>query len=330
MEWTADVSAGDWLRERLDTGERGHVTMHGVVPHGFAAYVRLFHTVTRDRPVGRPWPPLPYERHAKEWDALERTQPPIETEDATWAETARAFGTTMHGLAQWNRIVGRQQFEGGYAPQDAAGWRYGDPDEGSLDPDTLAVTAQTLARHTTTPDDGVVAIWEGWAGLVGSTGYGPSRVLYATADGTPTDPRHDDFLAHASRDMFNDVFRKPTWQPGILSDEISRGPRLSLPDRDHVLFRAGVSELADADWVLRAPWRDTASEAHGFPPSAESPRLVWPADRAWVLVTEIDYDSTIVAGSPALIRAVCADDRLEALPIPEGADLTRGGDEVNR
>ena len=57
---------------------------------------------------------------------------------------------------------------------------------------------------------------------------------------------------------------------------------------------------------------------------------IWPDDRAWVLVTEVDYDSTIVGGTPELVRALCADPRLEALPIREGADLTWDADEVNR
>jgi hypothetical protein len=48
------------------------------------------------------------------------------------------------------------------------------------------------------------------------------------------------------------------------------------------------------------------------------------------MVSEIDFDSTIVAGSPDLVRAICADERLEALPLPEGADLTWDADEVNR
>ena len=49
-----------------------------------------------------------------------------------------------------------------------------------------------------------------------------------------------------------------------------------------------------------------------------------------MLVTEVDYDSTIVGGTPELIRALCADPRLEALPIREGADLAWDADEVNR
>ncbi len=38
MEWTADVSAGDWLRERLDEGAAWGESMHGVVPRGYTAY----------------------------------------------------------------------------------------------------------------------------------------------------------------------------------------------------------------------------------------------------------------------------------------------------
>lgn len=47
-------------------------------------------------------------------------------------------------------------------------------------------------------------------------------------------------------------------------------------------------------------------------------------------MSEIDYDSTIVAGSAELVAAICADERLEAFPIPENADLTWDADEVNR
>jgi hypothetical protein len=329
MEWTADVAAGDWIRQRLAGGTGWASTMHGVVPRGFEAYARIFHPATRDRPVGRAWPPLPYARHDKEWAAFQGARPEIDEERVSWAETAQSFGTRMHALAQWQRIVGPRTVEGEDGPRDAAGWRYADPQPGLLEADLVAVAAETLVAHTTTPDDGFIAVWEGWGGVVGGMGYGPSRVLYAISDGSAAaDPRHADFLAHSARDSLNDVFRKPTWQPGILSDEVSRGARLSLPNREHVLFRGGVAELADRAWVLAAPWRDPALESQGLAPRVESPSLVWPDDRAWVLVTEVDYDSTIVGGTPGLVRALCADPRLEALPIREGADLGWDADEA--
>jgi hypothetical protein len=48
------------------------------------------------------------------------------------------------------------------------------------------------------------------------------------------------------------------------------------------------------------------------------------------MVSEIDFDSTIVAGSTELVRAICADAGLEALPISEGASLHWDADEINR
>ena len=100
MEWTADVSAGDWLRERLDA-DWSTPSMHQVVPRGFPAYARIFHPATRDRPVGRPWPSLPYGAHAREWAAFHEAAPDIDVERVSWADTATAFGTRMHPLAQW-------------------------------------------------------------------------------------------------------------------------------------------------------------------------------------------------------------------------------------
>jgi len=305
MEWTADVSAGDWLRERIDDPWSG--TMHDVVPRGFPAYARIFHP-----------------GHTTDADDVTRT--------VTWAQTAAAFGTEFHAGAQWGRLV--------RTPSDANAWQqvaapdgrvFDAPAEGALESDLVAVVAGILASHTSTPDAGYVALWEGDGALLGHLGDGPSRVFFQIGD--PEDPalsHHNEMLAHAVKDPFNNVFRKPTWQEGILSREISEGPRLELPGRGHVLFRGGVAELADPDWVLRVPWRDRPAEAHGFDSAAQSPSLIWPDDRAWVLVTEVDHDSTIVGGSSELIGALVTDERLEALPVSEGAELTWDSDEVNR
>jgi hypothetical protein len=60
------------------------------------------------------------------------------------------------------------------------------------------------------------------------------------------------------------------------------------------------------------------------------PQLLWPADQSWVVASEIDWDSTIVAGSRGLIDAVLADPALEAFEVDEDADLSWDGDIVNR
>ncbi|WP_327045800.1 hypothetical protein OG320_29665 [Microbispora sp. NBC_01189] len=50
----------------------------------------------------------------------------------------------------------------------------------------------------------------------------------------------------------------------------------------------------------------------------QSPSLFWPADRAWCVATEIDFDSTFVGGSTAAIGAVLTAPMLEAWPIEGG------------
>lgn len=322
MEWIADPeSAGGWLRERLDAG---HGTMHGVVPHGYPAYARVFHPAGARTMHGGPLP------SPDDWVRMpaaeqERRMAQIEDAPATWAETAAAFGTEFHPLAQWHRLV--RSPPGWIAQTRVApdGREFTAPQEGVLPPDLLARLAAHLVAHTSTPDDGVAAVWEGWGGLLGFFGESPSRAFL----GTSADPNHQAMLDRSVRDPFNNVFRRPVWQDGILSREISEGPRLQLPDRGHVLFSAPPRAFAEPHWILAAPWRDRVAEEHGFAPDAQHPSILWPSDRTWVMVSEIDSDSTVVAGPRDLVAAICADDVLEALPIPEGADLSRHGDRRN-
>lgn len=62
---------------------------------------------------------------------------------------------------------------------------------------------------------------------------------------------------------------------------------------------------------------------------SQSANLIWPKDRSWCIATEIDWDSTLVAGSAATCAAVLADDRLEAFEVGYGDDLSWLGDTVN-
>lgn len=298
MEWIADpMTAGGWIRERLDQDW----SMHHFVPRGFAAYARVFHPAH----VG------------ENPDAVEAA--------STWAEAAAAFGTTLHAQASWQHLV-RTPTDGDWRTRTAPdGREFTSPNEGYMPPELLSGIATHLVEHTSTPDAGFVAVWEGWGGLLGAYG-GNGRGFIEFTGEQPSEPMWWSSL----RQNFENPFRKPQWQPGILSDEISKGARLELPDRDHVLFSAAPTTFVDPDWVRDAPWRDRAAESHGFGPEAQHPSILWPADRAWVVVSEIDFDSTIVAGSDALVRAICADPAIEALPLREGASLHWDADDVNR
>ncbi|AIY01786.1 hypothetical protein ART_2187 [Arthrobacter sp. PAMC 25486] len=288
-----DASPGAWLKPLIDV--QWH-DMHAVVPRGFPAYVRIFHPTERDRPLD-----------TKTWHGHDLTaMVDMEQRQVGWSAVAQAFGKQMHALAQFHRLVGPETAKLG--PLDAAGWRYSKPEVGNLAQGVLAKVAAHLCEHTTTPERGVTAIWEGWGGLTSSSGY----VELSIADG-------------GVQHHFGGGFEAPNAEPGtgLLPAEVVNGEKLELPGRSYFLFNAGASFYTDPAWVDHVPWHHTRQ----WP---QSPSILWPQDQKWVLVSEIDFDSTIVAGSWELISALAQDPDIEALVLREGADLTWDADVPNR
>lgn len=331
MRWQPDVTTGEWIRDRVDDPWRA--TIHDVAPRGFAAYARVLHPATRSRPVGRDWPA---DGDPDAWAAFAGTE--VDTERATWAEAARAFGTTVHPLAQWGALVRQRgaEWNPGDWQQvtDASGWQWDAPGEGEPGAETVAALARVLAGHAGAEAPIGIGLWPGYGGLIGHMGVTPSRTfLTMTRDeDAPAGPdtiANDRMLAASTRDPFNRPWAVETWQQGILSDEISRGPQLELLHREYVLFEGELGELARPDWAEGVPWRDRELEAHGSPPSAHAPNLWWAADHSWFVASEIDWDSTIVGGPQALVDAVVAAPDLEAFALPTDASLQWDADRVN-
>ncbi len=292
MEPLRSAAAGEWLKPLIETPWRN---MHAVVPRGFAAYGRIFHPAWRDHPEDTgTW-------HGHELPA----QGAIESHKVGWSDVARAFGKHMHALAQFHRLKGAETPRLG--PLDAAGWRYSDPDTGNLAPEVLAAVAAHLCAHTATPGEGVTGIWEGYGGLVSSAGYAE---LTFTDDGV-------------WQDSSGDGAQSAEPGTGLLPADVVGAGTLDLPDRSYYLFDTAPQIYAGTDWVNHAPW-------HHSPTWPQSPNLLWPADHGWVLVTEIDFDSTVVGGSAELIAAIAQDPSIEALVLRAGADLTWDADEPNR
>jgi len=80
----------------------------------------------------------------------------------------------------------------------------------------------------------------------------------------------------------------------------SGAPMFSVPERNLFLLHGIVDDvlttLSEVDWIYR------------------SPNLWWPDDRAWCVVTEIDFTWSYVGGSPACIEQILGDPELEAIP----------------
>lgn len=292
MELITEVSCGDWLRERI--GGWGRVG--GTAGAGFEAYARILHPV----PV-----------HREDLTVADRwgMHPVLEEGRWRWSRVAARQGLTMHPLVQWNRLADLHQ-----GVDFADGWRVGQSRDGALDVDLLAGLTRHLREATRSPEQLVVGIWAGWGELTGST------VVYAGEDdgGKETDAE-----AEADARMRLHLEEQRTSVAPDVAAAVRRGPLVELPGREYVLLATGCDELADETWPHRAGigWTSVFD--------GPLPQLVWPADHAWVVASEIDWDSTIVAGSRALVDAVLADDRFEAFEVEEGSDLTWEGDLVN-
>lgn len=61
----------------------------------------------------------------------------------------------------------------------------------------------------------------------------------------------------------------------------------------------------------------------------QGPQIWWPEDRAWCVATEIDFDSTLVAGSGRLMEQLLRDPELETLRVDRETRLDYLGDELN-
>lgn len=146
---------------------------------------------------------------------------------------------------------------------------------------SLFETIAGVARgHTSTPDEGWFAVWEGhgWesatsrCALVGPAG--PVARLRARA-----------VRARLRR---NDRRRRAT-----IRDGLSVVPAFDRPHRTYYLV-AGTVESAGS---LREP---------GSPERWQRPDLWWPADRRWFVATDVDFWSLYVGGSVELIADIAA------------------------
>ena len=61
----------------------------------------------------------------------------------------------------------------------------------------------------------------------------------------------------------------------------------------------------------------------------EAPSLIWPADRSWFVASEVDFDSTLVGGSRALIDDLLGTPWLEVLEVRPETKLTAFSDKLN-
>ena len=213
---------------------------------------------------------------------------------ASWAQVCQLTGRIAHPLMQWHTISTAPPTD---SPAGAVSWPGSDPKVGNLPPAMLASVLEVLAGFTADPGDCYHAVWEGWGWRHGDGTIG----TFFPSDSS--DPRR---------------FCPPQPAPPGLPQEVLDGPRLSHPHRDYLLFHGPLRAALSIGHQVTADWR-----------LPQSPSLLWPADKSWLLATEIDFDSTLVGGSTQLVQELLQATPLEAWPVGIGDDLTIDGDRIN-
>jgi len=120
------------------------------------------------------------------------------------------------------------------------------------------------------------------------------------------------------------------WVEGALSPGESRQRRLELPkDRDHVVFSGPLSAV---DQIGDARGAGRGEPSTPIPPDPfwrEAPNLIWPADRSWLVVSEVDFDSTLLGGTRGLVDALIRSGDLETYEVEPSTSLVAFSDKLN-
>lgn len=101
---------------------------------------------------------------------------------------------------------------------------------------------------------------------------------------------------------------------GGLREQLRRSALVKTPHREYFLLRAPIDVAPTLSTNLRT----------------DGPNIWWPEDRAWCVATEVDLDSTYVAGSSRLVQDVMRDRNLEAVPAGLTDRVDIGADPINR
>lgn len=217
-----------------------------------------------------------------------------------WSDVAAWAGTVVHSLAQFHAVAGRREYE----QRKPVGWPGENPVEGTLTAPQVRVLCDILAHHTATPDRCWLTVWEGFGNL--------------PQEWERTAPR-----VHQPQRAYY-IFERRLAEVFEFSAEVDRIGW----DQDPLPPSMGYLEATGPSMGMEGPPNPDPQHTEE-PASIQSPNQWWPQDRAWCVATEIDFDSTLVAGSDGLISEITAHPELEAFAVEPSDDLTLKGDKVN-
>jgi hypothetical protein len=169
------------------------------------------------------------------------------------------------------------------------------PEEDRIPEGLRAPLVDVLRRFTGTADRCWFCIWEGfgsWFGGVELTAY-------------------SDMSKSAMRARPREADRRARMQAAALE----RIPKASIigETRRCLVFTGSIDAVPG---MTLGGWSQT-------------PNWWWPDDRAWIVVSELDTPSTYIGGSEALVEAILAEPRLEAVRSDPNHRFDWLGDRIN-
>ncbi len=227
----------------------------------------------------------------------------------SWRQVAREMGKTFHARAQWNALSESNGRSG-----RRHSWAGMPPPLGELDIQPLDVLCSILSGYTHTPD---------------SCYFGLSTIFSRNATSIP--PRH---LLRAGGIREYVILAGPLTAAGELEVPAEHADSNTEED-DSVasllppqgFTQPGPEGHAPVPAELRRRSAVSLEFLHGG--SGQAPNLIWPFDRSWFVVSEVDFDSTLVGGSEALVQALASDERLETQFIDLDSSLAADADPIN-
>lgn len=187
---------------------------------------------------------------------------------------------------------------------------------GGLGNETLGTLVEILANFTTTAEECFFALWEGYGWMHPGSIATLKRLRH---------PKLHRFVRPMSirfgarrfrRRIRTQVQSLDHLESHTLPEGIMKAERFKLPNREYLLMRGPLSETRKIGWIFSESFQ------------SQSPNLLWPRDRSWILATEIDFNVTLIGGSESLIEAILktssftaerftVTDTIEQLPVTE-------------
>lgn len=187
---------------------------------------------------------------------------------------------------------------------------------GGLGNETLGTLVEILSNFTTTAEDCFFALWEGYGWMhPGSIAvYGPSRHPKLHRFFRPILIRFG--ARRFRRRIRTQVQSLDHLESHTLPEGIMKAERFKLPNREYLLMHGPISEANKIGWTFSDSFQ------------SQSPNLLWPRDRSWIMATEIDFSVTLIGGSESLVATILnagsltaerfkVTDTIEQLPVAE-------------